>query len=121
MKIDGITLLTMIRDGKIKKGTKIYCSDFVEPYYFDGKTLYLKSNNYKLSLKDMLENLDYATYEIIEEKPKKIEEYKKNINLASSTNQEQTVKIFKYLCDFVDKINELTKVINYLLEKSDSE
>lgn len=57
--------------------------------------------------------------ELIEDKPEKIKEYKKNINLASSTNEERAVKIFKYLCDAFEKINELTKVVNYLLEKSD--
>lgn len=101
---------------------KIICNDSVWVY---SKTLedYISVDKYLFKNLEFYNMTYFLNLEvgIIEEKPKKIEEYKKNINLASSTNQEQTVKIFKYLCDFVDKINELTKVINYLLEKSDSE
>ena len=126
MAIDGITLLTMIRDGKIKKETLIEVSGGIHshlPYVIFGENKRLYWAHAKKNIQGVVLSNEFFeyTFEIIEEKPKKIEEYKQNINLASSTNQEQAVKIFKYLCDFAEKINELIKATNYLLEKSDSE
>ncbi len=80
MKVDGIKLLQMIKNNQIKDGSKIYCSDFPGCYYFKNGTLgfykkFEKSSKIEfveLSLKDILENIRYAYYEIIEEKPKKI-------------------------------------------------
>lgn len=59
--------------------------------------------------------------EIIEEKPKKIEELKSTISYYFTYEDERLTEDFsgisKHLITNIDKINELTKVVNYLLEK----
>jgi len=62
-------LLTLIKDKKLKNGTKIKCSDFPVTYIYENETLgfYSKDEFIELTLKDILENLDYANYEIIED------------------------------------------------------
>lgn len=90
---------------KIKYKNKIYFrtwSDYmgdepIDEYYYDSEE---NSWNETLSLK--LED----EIEIIEEKPKKIEEIK--INLKSTKPYTDQIEI---------KLNELTKAVNYLLEK----
>ena len=115
-KVDGITLLQKIRDGKIKDNTKIYSSDFVSPYYFFNGTLgYYDSNNYfyELSLKDVIENLNYATYEIIEE----VEKYRVSTQMAS-----YDIERYPEAIDIINNdIRELTKAVNYLLKKDEQE
>ena len=39
-KISHIKLLKLIKKGKLKEGTKIYASDFVEPLFYENGTLY---------------------------------------------------------------------------------
>lgn len=134
-KVDGITLLQMIKDGKIKDGNKISCSDFVSSYYFKSGTLgyYNKDENgiikfVELSLKDIIENIKYATYEIIEEieKPKEIELL--NIECDDKHQNYYIVNecgtkcfLTKHSKMIAEQQNEIAKAVNYLLEKSDKE
>ena len=69
MKITIYELLGLIKDKKIKDGTKIKCNDFPVTYIYKNDTLgfYSQDEFYELTLKDILENIDYANYEIIEE------------------------------------------------------
>lgn len=60
---------------------------------------------------------------IIEEKPKKIEEItKKTFSVESPTTKILSENILSYInYNCIDKINELIKATNYLLEKSDKD
>lgn len=105
MKYTGIELLQAIKDGRIADFTKV-------------KVIYLGIPT-KHILEVTRDNLmwkpgefcvgelwdDEYTFEIIEEKPKKIEEFETtySMNMVEMLMQ--------------DKINELQKAVNYLLEK----
>ena len=69
---------------------------------------------------DIVGMLNYEI-EIIEEKPKKIEELKSTISYYFTYEDERLTEDFsgisKHLITNIDKINELTKAVNYLLEK----
>lgn len=69
MKITMYDLLGLIKDKKIKDGTRIKCSDFPVSYIYKNGTLgfYSKDMFFELTLRDILENIDYSNYEIIEE------------------------------------------------------
>lgn len=73
MKITIFELLGMIKDGKLKDETKIRCSDFPATYVYKNGTLgfYSKDEFIELTLSDILENINYANYEIIEDENKK--------------------------------------------------
>lgn len=128
MKVDGITLLQMIRDGKIKDGNKISCSDFVSSYYFKSGTLgyYNKDENgiikfVELSLKDIIENIKYATYEIIEEieKTKKIELIDNSIIDIDELGKHTITTNKKDRNIYIPRINWLIDKVDYLLKKED--
>lgn len=112
MKIDGITLLTMIRDKKIDEDTLIEVSNGIHchlPYVIFREKLYwaYAKNNIQglVSSNDLLE----YTFEIIEEKPKKIT----SLDLSNFSDEYE-----EKICL---KIEELIQTVNYLLEKSDKE
>jgi hypothetical protein len=60
-------LIKMIRKNKIKNGTKIYCSDFVSPLYFENDNLFFLNcydERQFLSFKGFIENIRYAKFKI---------------------------------------------------------
>ena len=71
-KISHIKLLKLIKKGKLKEGTKIHASDFVEPLFYENGTLYFYNcydEREPLTFKDFIENIKYAYFTI--EKPSK--------------------------------------------------
>ena len=75
----------MIKDGKLKDGTKIRCSDFPATYVYKNGTLgfYGAEEFIELTLRDILENINYANYEILEEEKKIPEKLKfKEMNIV---------------------------------------
>ena len=99
-----IDLLNMIAKGEIKNETKIKCSDFPVSYIYKNGTLGFYSQDvfYELTLKDILENIDYATYEIIEEK-----ELEK-LSMIYNGNAEDEIMRNRYI------LNELVREFNKL-------
>lgn len=109
MKYTGIELLQVIKDKKIKEKTKI-------------RVLYLGLPT-KHILKVTEDNLIWEpgefyvgelwdenyTFEVIEEKPKKIEEMECNVE-SWFTPSQADIEIIK-------KVNEIRNAVNYLLEK----
>ena len=110
-KIDGIELLRMYRDGELSSNTKIKSLSATGNIYY----MVVSSGADKIVYQDgTAVSTGYLTntknsFEIIEEKPKKIEELKGSYtdNACLTDQQRVTAK----------KINELTKAVNYLLEK----
>ena len=113
MKITIYELLGLIQNKKIKEGTKIKCSDFPVAYIYKNGTLgfYNKERFFELTLKSILENMNYAIYEIIEEE-KEIE--KLNLD-AEELKGKEIVRAIDYLLE--GKINELIDVINDMRDK----
>ena len=114
MRYRGIDLIKAIKDGKIKDFAKI------KVFYLGIPTKHiLEVTRDNLMWKPgefyvgELWNDEYA-FEVIEEKPKKIEE----IDDDNSIWEEQA-KDIDYI--FKNKIDELTKAVNYLLEKESDE
>ena len=121
-KVDGITLLQMIKDGKIKDNTLIEVSGGFRthyPYIFidENKVPYWK--NKEGTIKTIVYAIDLLEFEfeIIEEieKPKEIEELSfKYTNTYGNVSQHKASER-----DIINKINELSKAANYLLKKED--
>lgn len=109
MKITIFEIIKMIKDGKLKDGTKIRCSDFPATYVYKNGTLgfYGTEEFIELTLRDILENINYANYEILEEE-KKIPE-----KLNEDFNQHCNEYLYKKV---EDKVNE---IIDYLKSKGD--
>lgn len=109
MKYTGIELLQAIKNEKIKYGTEFKCSRFGKSniyvkYEYGELNIYQGTERYEentkygvISPKDLLT----FTFEIIEEKPKKIEK------VSVKTNNHNVRKV-------ANKVNE---IIDYLLEK----
>lgn len=119
MKIKLIDLLYMIAEDKLCNKSKIIFDDEVYTYNREMKLLCKKGRHksfYGFQLNDLVEIVksDEET-EIIEEKPKKIgvignlADYKGNTVIGAN------------MWTFYYKLNELTKAVNYLLEKSDKD
>ena len=123
MKIKVIDLLNKIAKGeevpeKIRYNAIVYQKDN------DGDIDFYIGNNHNGTL--FLEKLGDTNelndeIEIIEEKPKKIEELTNTIEYFITYEDERLKEdislICKRLITNIDKINELTKAVNYLLEK----
>lgn len=117
MKYTGIELLQAIKEEKFEKGTKFLCVDWRPTtannnVYFNSEgILKWEVSNNSLTQEVLIK----YHFEVIEEKPKKIEE----LELVS-------LEIFKTMTPAeryhvtakeYDKINDLTEAVNYLLEK----
>ncbi len=122
-ELNGIELLKLIKDNKLKNNTKIEVlyDDGVGCYtrailnYIDGE-LNWEPGTFKVP---MLYDDDYF-FEIIGGKPKDIDLYRETIKLYDVNNLVKLkIKTFKYLCSITDKLNETIKTINYLLKKED--
>lgn len=106
----GYELIKKISDGEIEDGTKIKvvsCGIRITELEVKNKGLIWQNGMFTTS---QLCNNEY-TFEIIKEKPKKID--------LLEFDYEHT--IFEKADLLKEKINKQTKVLNYLLEKSDSE
>lgn len=123
MKVDGITLLQMIRDGKIKESTLIEVSGGVRTHYpyvkvYGNKRLFWENDDEKCGVVVSDELLEY-TFEIIEEIEKiKIDKRDKSL----TTNIDEV----RYYVDFGEsipllaaKMNETINRVNYLLKKEE--
>ncbi len=116
IKVDGITLLQMIRDGKIKDNTLIKVSGGFRvhyPYIKFGlkKRLYWENEEHTINQAVLSDDLLEFDFEIIEEdeKPKEIDEV-----MCIDTRETRDCII-----KFQVRLNELTKAVNYLLKKED--
>lgn len=81
-KISHMKLLKLIKKGKLKEGTKIYASDFVEPLFYENGTLYFYNcydERKPLTFRDFIENIKYA-YFTIEKSSKKTQKLFKRKN-----------------------------------------
>lgn len=116
MKITIYELLGMIKDGKLKDGTKIRCSDFPATYVYKNGTIgfYGAEEFIELTLRDILENINYANYEILEEKkiPEKLEIYKSDD--GTITGLRESINIM-----FNDTASRINSIIDYLKSKGD--
>lgn len=115
-----IDLLNEIANGeevpkKIKWNYHIYIYDEqYDDYYEETTALFENEMNNGMLLKNLNDEV-----EIIEEveKPKKIEPLEfKYTNTFGNVSQHKASER-----DIIDKINEISKAVNYLLEKSDKE
>lgn len=116
-----IDLLNIIAKDKLSDKSKIIFGDEVYTYNRDMKLLIRKGHYkafYGFQLNDLVEIVksDDET-EIIEEKPKKIDDLDfKYINSYGNISQHKASEK-----DIILKIHELTKAVNYLLEKGDKD
>lgn len=124
MKITIYELLGLIKDKKIKNGTRIKCSDFPVTYIFKNGTLGFYSEDvfYELTLRDILENIDYANYEIIEEVEDK--EYEDIEELKIDYDDGDIALDGVYLTSnhseiLANKLNALIRNQKYILERLD--
>lgn len=103
MKITMYELLGMVKDGKLKDGTKIRCSDFPATYVYKNGTLgfYGAEEFIELTLRDILENINYANYEILEEEKKTIDDL--NLSLQEIEAFQEARQIFLKLNNEEDK------------------
>jgi hypothetical protein len=113
MKITVYELLGLIKDNKAPK--KIRMGEYEYEYCerLDGFCNYkeIKSNEY-FNNDWFIENILNDEVEIIEDKPKHIEE------LANVWGKEGNLS-FDAGVNLMDKINELSKAVNYLLDKDE--
>lgn len=117
MKITIYELLGIIKDGKLKDETKIRCSDFPATYVYKNGTLgfYGKDEFIELTLRDILENINYANYEILEEEKKIPEKISINENgTIGFPNGQWTARNMDKA--FAMKINS---IIDYLKSKGE--
>ena len=120
-KIDGIELLRMYRDREISSNTKIKSISETGNIYY----MRVNSGADKIVYQDgSAVSTGYLTnicnsFEIIKEKPKEIEE----LELVSLEEFKTMTPEERYHVTAIeyDKINELTKAVNYLLEKESDE
>ena len=117
MKVTIYELLGMIKDGKLKDETKIRCSDFPATYVYKNGTLgfYGKDEFIELTLRDILENINYANYEILEEEKKIPEKITMRAGLTGDINN-KIENLDINIMAVEDKINE---IIDYLKSKGE--
>lgn len=124
MKIDGITLLQMIKEGKIKENTLIEVSGGTRTHYpyirfSKNKRLYWENKDSSISQAVLTDDLLEYEFEIIEEKPEKIEPLELvNFSKFKEMNPEERYLI---TAKEYDKLEELRLAFNYLLERSDKD
>ena len=126
-KVDGITLLQLIRDGKIKENTLIEVSGGVRTHYpyvkfGENKRLYWESDHYPINQVVLTDDLLEYTFEIIEEtkKPKEIDEWGKKPfeDLDKDNLSLEKLQIYLRIC--IRNQQEIIKAVNYLLKKEDN-
>lgn len=129
MKVDGITLLQMIKDGKIKENTLIEVSGGTRshlPYIYFGKSTKLYWAHCKTNLQGIVTSDDLLEYdfEIIEEieKQKVLEKIELDDNCF--IDYDETGRHFintnrKDRNIYMPRINWLIDKVDYLLKKED--
>lgn len=124
MKIKVIDLFNDIANNK-PVPSRVKILDYIYHFDIDENTYTRYINNDLDNPRGLLEDIDlhnaYVWFnlevEIIEEKPKKIDELSfEFINSHGNISQHKASEI-----DIINKINELTKKVNYLLKKSDKD
>ena len=133
MKVDGITLLQMDRDEKLKPKTIVRTShnrEYFDDYreydyyiYFENKQFHRCDENGKLGAKFQDRFLNYDVlrkeFEIIEEKPKEIEPWGE-VPLEEIKSRSLTLnEVNRYLSVLAETQQELINGFNYLLKKED--
>lgn len=124
MKVDGITLLQMIKDGKIKDNTLIEVSGGTHahlPYVIFGENKRLYWAHCKTNLQGVVisdELIEYE-FEIIEENIKKIELDDDCFIDYDNTGRHLITTNRKDRNIYMPKINWLIEKVNYLLKKED--
>lgn len=118
MRVSGITLLQLIKDGKIKNEAKIkkffLWSDTGNNLIYKNGEVIWKPGEFSLS--DLYK--DCYTFEIIEERtvsPLKVENNKLNGTWENGDNYCYTLSAPQRV--LLNKINELVDNVNYLLKK----
>lgn len=119
MKIKIIDLLNLVYEKKAPK--KIIYNNVLFDFDEENNDYQSKAELYLFSwLFESQEEGLWLEVEIIEEKPKKIEEITINENgTLGFSNGNWTARNMDK--EFASKINEIVKTVNYLLEKSDKE
>lgn len=121
-KVDGITLLQMIKEGKIKENTLIEVSGGFRTHYpymrFVGISgrLYWESEDSAISQAVLTDDLLEYEFEITEEvkKPKKIKKWDYDIDRFTDSYDTALIAL-------ASQNEDLRNAVNYLLEKSDKE
>lgn len=121
MKVKGIELMQMIADGKIKDGTEIICCFTQDTYFYNdhNKNLICKGSFEDITDSLILGELITANFEILEDKTEEIEEIKVDRNNFIHTEL-GSFKGRKMDIAFVNKFNELTKIVNKLNKQDTS-
>ena len=121
MKVDGITLLQKIKSEEIKDNTKI------KVYYLNIPTnhiLEVTSNNLIWQPGEFmvgeLWDKDY-TFEILEEKPKQIENWTKFAIDRINVEAENIESLKEYLITTINTQKEIIDGLNFLLKKEDEQ
>lgn len=123
MKVTIYELLGFVKDGKApKKILYKYCE-----YEFDEEENDYRNKDDLLLFKFLFSHEREALFfkvEIIEEKPKKVKQIE--VDNSHIVDYDETGKHYlttnrKDRNIYIKKINELTKAVNYLLEKSDED
>ncbi len=128
MIVDGITLLQMIKDRKIKENTLIEVSGGTRTHYpyvrfSENKRLYWENEDNSIHQAVLTDDLLDFEFEIIKEpeKPKKIDE-EHNFYSCSEYNSynheiDRVLYILRALNHLEEKVGKTAKIINYLLEQ----
>lgn len=129
MKVDGITLLQMIKDEKVKENTLIEVSGGVRTHYpyvkfGENKRLYWENEHYTINQVVLTDDLLEYTFEIIEEKEKPKEIELLNIECDDKHQNYYIVNecgtkcfLTKHSKMIAEQQNEIAKAVNYLLKK----
>lgn len=121
MKVTMYELLGLVKDGKAPKEIK-YEDDIYT--YDEDKNDYV-TTDFPFGLMDVMNDFDFLKkeIEIIEEKPKKIDELDYRLSYAvyyeCKCEIDKVMTLIRPILENKNKINELAKAVNYLLEKSD--
>lgn len=117
MKVKGIELFKMIKSGEIKNDTriKVIYGNYNPIYIFRNYCLY-DQNNKEMGVSVLLSEKDF---EILEDKTEEIEEIKVDRNNFIHTEL-GSFKGRKMDIAFVNKFNELTKIVNKLNKQDTS-
>ena len=121
MKVKGIELMKMIADGKIKEGTKINRIDYYDiyKYVFKNGDLYFNGTSDTLRNFFKIKTILEQDFEILEDKTEEIEEIQADDNYYIHTEL-GSFKGRKMDIAFVNKFNELTKIVNKLNKQDTS-
>lgn len=113
--------MQMIADGKIKEGTKINRIDYydIHKYVFKNGDLYFNGTSDTLRNFFKIKTILEQDFEILEDKTEEIEEIQVDDNYYIHTEL-GSFKGRKMDIAFVNKFNELTKIVNKLNKQDTS-